>query len=230
MSFNLAELQVHIREILTSPGTDLSTISAKGVRQKLTEVVFWLKPEVATQRKQEIDKAITEIYQAICPDSAEAEEAASAEETRKRKQERDEENASQGPDEDDAQPAKKVKSQNARPFLPNFLSFTQPTAREPFIMDSELRDRLLLQDRLIQDLHDRLLNMVSRSELDEFKKELSVSQLARNMESRSELDEFKKELAVSSRSELDELKKKLAALPDAFKKELAVSPALNSTS
>jgi len=112
MSFNLAELEVHIREILTSPGTDLSTISARGVRQKLTELVSWLKPEVAKRRKQEIDEVITEIYQAICPDTADAEEAASgeeAEETRKRKQESDEENLGQGPDEDDAQPAKKVK-------------------------------------------------------------------------------------------------------------------------
>ncbi len=117
MSFNLAELEVHIREILTSPGTDLSTISARGVRQQLTEVVPWLKPEVAKRRKQEIDGVITEIYQAICADSApDAEEAASgeeAEETRKRKQESDEENTGRGPVEhegrDDARPAKKVK-------------------------------------------------------------------------------------------------------------------------
>lgn len=116
MSFNLPELEAYIRKILSSPCTDLSTISARGVRLKLTEVVPWLKPEVAKKRKQEIDCVITEVYQSICADSAaEAEEAASgeeAEDTRKRKQESDEENPGQGDEDeghDDARPPKKAK-------------------------------------------------------------------------------------------------------------------------
>lgn len=120
MSFDLASLEVHIRDILTSPGTDLSTISAKGVRQKLTDVVPWLTAETARQKKREIDEVITGVYQAICAESAQdGEDAASgeeADETRKRDQESDEENAGQGDDDDEgleaARPAKRANNED----------------------------------------------------------------------------------------------------------------------
>lgn len=118
MSFDLESLELHIRDILASPGTDLSTISAKGVRQKLTDVIPWLTPEVAREKKGEIDEVITAVYQAICAECAQDEEAASEEEaerTRKRNQGSDEEDSGQDDDEDEGpeapRPAKRAKKE-----------------------------------------------------------------------------------------------------------------------
>jgi upstream activation factor subunit UAF30 len=112
MSFNLESLELHIRDILASPGTDLSTISAKTVRLQLTDIIPWLTPEVAREKKKDIDEVITGVYQAICAEYAQDEEAASGEEaesTRKRNQGSDEENSGQDDEDEGSEAPRPVK-------------------------------------------------------------------------------------------------------------------------
>lgn len=114
MSLDLESLDLHIRDILASPGTDLSTISAKTVRLQLTEIIPWLTPEIAREKKKDIDEVITGVYQAICAEYAQDEEAASGEEaesTRKRNQGSDEEISGQDDEDDAPRPVKRAKKE-----------------------------------------------------------------------------------------------------------------------
>lgn len=66
MSFNLEDLEGPIMRILTAPGVDLSTISAKGVRQKLLEdTALGLTARGLKERRTEVDAMISSIYEGI---------------------------------------------------------------------------------------------------------------------------------------------------------------------
>jgi chromatin remodeling complex protein RSC6 len=66
MSFNLEDLESPIMRILTAPGVDLSTISAKGVRQKLLEdTALGLTARGLKERRTEVDAMISGIYEGI---------------------------------------------------------------------------------------------------------------------------------------------------------------------
>lgn len=66
MNFNLEDLEGPILRILTAPGVDLSTISAKGVRQKLLEdTALGLTARGLKERRTEVDTMISSIYEGV---------------------------------------------------------------------------------------------------------------------------------------------------------------------
>lgn len=65
MSFGISTLEPQIREILSAPGTDLQTISAKRVRKKLLELEPSLTPEVLKEHKAELDTVIATVFQSV---------------------------------------------------------------------------------------------------------------------------------------------------------------------
>lgn len=85
MSFNLQDLEGPITLILTAPGVDLSTISAKGVRQKLLEdSALGLTTRGLKERRTEVDTMISNIFEDV------SRQAQADESKRKRDEETDE--------------------------------------------------------------------------------------------------------------------------------------------
>ena len=65
MSSQIHALEPKIRQILSAPGTDLSTISAKRVRKQLLELDPTLSPEFVKEKKDEIDDVIAKVYEQV---------------------------------------------------------------------------------------------------------------------------------------------------------------------
>ncbi|CDO77043.1 hypothetical protein BN946_scf184403.g18 [Trametes cinnabarina] len=65
MSTDVSALEPRIREILTAPGTDLQTISAKRVRKELLERDPNLSAEFVKEKKDEIDAIIARVYEEV---------------------------------------------------------------------------------------------------------------------------------------------------------------------
>lgn len=69
MSLDLEALEAPITRILTAPGTDLSTISAKRVRKALLEnpqyAHLGLTPEVLKTRRGDVDEVIAKIFNQV---------------------------------------------------------------------------------------------------------------------------------------------------------------------
>ncbi|GBE81291.1 SWIB/MDM2 domain-containing protein [Sparassis latifolia] len=74
MSFEVNSLEHTIREILSAPGTNLETISAKRVRKQLLELVPSLTPELVKENKDEIDVLIGAVFRQVKDDGEEPEE------------------------------------------------------------------------------------------------------------------------------------------------------------
>ncbi len=105
MSFDAQFLEPKIRGILTAPGTDLATISAKRVRKELLALEPTLTADLVREKKEDIDKIISKVYEEVSA-AREAENATSedgASDGTKRKRD----DASEGEDEgEDAAPVK----------------------------------------------------------------------------------------------------------------------------
>jgi len=71
MVFDLGSLEPRIYQILSAPGTDLTTISAKRVRRQLLELEPTLSPEFLKENKVVVDEIIASVFERV---SAEAEE------------------------------------------------------------------------------------------------------------------------------------------------------------
>src|SRR5262245_49353046 len=65
MDFDFNTLEPHIRSILSAPGTDLSTISAKRVRKQLVEYESLLTPDFLRQNREAVDGVITRVFEAV---------------------------------------------------------------------------------------------------------------------------------------------------------------------
>lgn len=66
MSFNLEDLRGPVTSILTTPGVDLSTISAKRVRKELlADTTLGLTARELKERRTEVDFLISKIYESI---------------------------------------------------------------------------------------------------------------------------------------------------------------------
>ena len=104
MSFKITNLEPHIRDILSAPGTDLATISAKNVRRKLLELDPTLTPELLKEHKEQLDLVIRKVFEAVSGTDEAPEEP-------KRKQEDDTNAAAEEEEEEDAPspPPKKAK-------------------------------------------------------------------------------------------------------------------------
>ena len=74
MAITVDALEPTIRQILTAPGTDLSTISAKRVRKQLPELDSSVTPDFVKDHKDAIDEVIARVYQEISASQENADE------------------------------------------------------------------------------------------------------------------------------------------------------------
>jgi upstream activation factor subunit UAF30 len=95
MSFDISALEPQVRDILSAPGTDLQTISAKRVRKMLLELEPSLTEEVLKKHKAELDTVIATVFQSV---SAEAGMVENSEEPKRK---RDGRTVKEEADEDD---------------------------------------------------------------------------------------------------------------------------------
>ena len=65
MSFDFSSLEPRIYEILSAPGTDLSTISAKRVRRQLIELDPTLTVEFFKENREEVDAVIASVFENV---------------------------------------------------------------------------------------------------------------------------------------------------------------------
>ncbi|PIL33400.1 hypothetical protein GSI_04021 [Ganoderma sinense ZZ0214-1] len=72
MSSQIQALEPKIRQILSAPGTDLSTISAKRVRKQLLELDPSLSSDFVKEKKDEIDDIIAKVYEQVSAAPADA--------------------------------------------------------------------------------------------------------------------------------------------------------------
>ncbi|KAI0767016.1 SWIB/MDM2 domain-containing protein [Fomes fomentarius] len=70
----IQSLEPIIRQILTAPGTDLSTISAKRVRKQLLDLDSSLTADYVRDKKSQIDEFIAKVYEEISGSQRQAEE------------------------------------------------------------------------------------------------------------------------------------------------------------
>ncbi|KAI0783063.1 SWIB/MDM2 domain-containing protein [Abortiporus biennis] len=99
MPFDVSSLQGHITDILSAPGVDLATISAKRVRKRLLELEPTLTSDIVRDHKDEIDALIGTVYEKVSGDQGDAEdggESDTGEGSSKRKRE-DDDGESQSP-------------------------------------------------------------------------------------------------------------------------------------
>ncbi|PFH52112.1 hypothetical protein AMATHDRAFT_57448 [Amanita thiersii Skay4041] len=102
MTFDFQSLEPRIREILSAPGIDLSTISAKRVRQRLSELDSSLSQDFLKEHKAEVDGIISHVYTSVSEGLVgSASEGEGSSESAKRKHEED------GSDEYEEIPAQK---------------------------------------------------------------------------------------------------------------------------
>ncbi|XP_006461234.1 hypothetical protein AGABI2DRAFT_221859 [Agaricus bisporus var. bisporus H97] len=65
MSYDVQSLESSIRAILSAPGVDLSTISAKRVRKQLMEDDPQLTADIVRENKEEIDGLISQVFEEV---------------------------------------------------------------------------------------------------------------------------------------------------------------------
>ncbi|KAF7428716.1 hypothetical protein PC9H_007945 [Pleurotus ostreatus] len=122
MGFDFNSLEPLIKEILSAPGTDLNTISAKRVRRQLTELDPSLTSEFMKENKEDVDLVIARVYESVREpggdDGGEDHGEGASDTSRKRKQsEQSEDYGENGEEEagdedeeaESAPPAKKAK-------------------------------------------------------------------------------------------------------------------------
>lgn len=68
MSFDFTTLEPRILEILSAPGTDLSTISAKRVRRQLLDEDPTLTAELFKEHRDEVDAVIASVFEQVSGD------------------------------------------------------------------------------------------------------------------------------------------------------------------
>lgn len=65
MSFDFGSLEPRIRQILSAPGTDLSTISAKLVRRRLVELDPSLTLDFLRENREDVDAVIASVFEKV---------------------------------------------------------------------------------------------------------------------------------------------------------------------
>lgn len=65
MAFNFSTLEPKIHKILSAPGTDLATISAKLVRRQLLELDSSLSAEFLKNNKEDVDLVISRVFEKV---------------------------------------------------------------------------------------------------------------------------------------------------------------------
>ncbi|KAJ6611282.1 hypothetical protein B0H10DRAFT_2056931 [Mycena sp. CBHHK59/15] len=115
MAFDFGSLEPYIEQILSAPGTDLATISAKRVRKQLQEMDPSLTAAFLKEHKEDVDLVIARVFEQVqgASGSQDSEEAEEPPETvsRKRRQSSDDGYPvkEDGTEEDTPPPVKKAK-------------------------------------------------------------------------------------------------------------------------
>ncbi|TFK26491.1 SWIB-domain-containing protein [Coprinopsis marcescibilis] len=109
---DLVHLEPKIYEILSAPGTDLSTISAKRVRRQLLELDSSLSAEWIKDNREDIDTLISSVFEQVSAEQGandKEEEAHSADESHSSRKRQHEEDDEDNAEEAASPPAKKAK-------------------------------------------------------------------------------------------------------------------------
>jgi len=110
MTFDFSTLEPQIHQILSAPGTDLATISAKRVRRQLLEVDPALTADFLKENKEGVDFVISKVFEKVSKginvgssEEMEGPETVTqeGEESKKRKQDYDSRNGGEEEDEED---------------------------------------------------------------------------------------------------------------------------------
>jgi len=113
MAFDFSTLEPQIRQILSAPGTDLATISAKRVRRQLLDLNPSLTAEFLKENKDNVDAIISGVFEQVSPvnDTEDAGEHPVEEKSasRKRRQQEVDEQSDGGDEEEESPPSKKAK-------------------------------------------------------------------------------------------------------------------------
>lgn len=114
MSFDFSTLEPQIYQILSAPGTDLTTISAKRVRRQLLELDSTLTADFLKDNKDDVDTIIASVFEKVsAPNGVGGSQDVEESVSRKRKQEEGETEDGGEDDEDDDEettpPPKKAK-------------------------------------------------------------------------------------------------------------------------
>ncbi|GJE91389.1 SWIB-domain-containing protein [Phanerochaete sordida] len=91
MPLDISKYAAQIRDILTAPGVDLGTISAKRVRKQLLEQNEDLTPELVKEYKDDLDALIGSVYEEVSGENGEDDDST------KRKHEDDEDEGTPAP-------------------------------------------------------------------------------------------------------------------------------------
>lgn len=114
MVFDFGSLVPRIYQILSAPGTDLTTISAKRVRRQLLELDPTLTPDFLKENKTAVDEVIASVFERVSEQvNAEADEAGQKIDRTYRKEEdeafQEDYTVDDGGEEEGSQPPKKSK-------------------------------------------------------------------------------------------------------------------------
>ncbi|KAJ7647648.1 hypothetical protein FB45DRAFT_205309 [Roridomyces roridus] len=119
MALDIDALEPHIVAILSAPGTDLTTISAKRVRKQLQQIDPSLTPSLLKEHRDAVDAVIARVFERVqgangSQDDSEAEEEEEeppvpVTASRKRRQSEDDEDVPEEETDDNPSPAKKSK-------------------------------------------------------------------------------------------------------------------------
>ncbi|KAF8806527.1 SWIB-domain-containing protein [Phlegmacium glaucopus] len=111
MPFDFGSLEPHIHQILSAPGTDLSTISAKRVRRQLVELDLSLTTDFMKENREEVDAVIASVFEKVSGAQGTGDNPGAAYAAEEKSQRTEQE--SDFPDEDAAEegppPPKKIK-------------------------------------------------------------------------------------------------------------------------
>jgi len=114
MPFDFGSLEPHIHQILSAPGTDLSTISAKRVRRQLVELDPSLTAGFMKKNREDVDAVIASVFEKVSgvQETEDNSEAAYAEEKSRKRSVQESDFPDEGPEdtaEEESPPPKKLK-------------------------------------------------------------------------------------------------------------------------
>ncbi|KAF9012491.1 SWIB/MDM2 domain-containing protein [Cyathus striatus] len=109
MTFDFATLEPKIHQILSAPGTDLTTISAKRVRRQLLELDPSLTPEFLKENKDNVDAIIGTVFEKVSAAQGDDGSEGTPEDSSSSRKRKQEEADGELDDVEDSPPPKKIK-------------------------------------------------------------------------------------------------------------------------
>ncbi|KAF8891763.1 hypothetical protein BD779DRAFT_1610490 [Infundibulicybe gibba] len=118
MAYDFSSLKPRIYEILSAPGTDLTTISAKRVRRQLLELDPTLTAEFLRDNKDEVDAEIASVFEKVTnaqgPEGTPEDEPSVTEAGAQKRKRADEDESEEGGEEGESTPPPKKSKKAAK--------------------------------------------------------------------------------------------------------------------